>query len=58
MEWGIGGLKRKMEMIDEKVSVTKLKYTHLFIATIIFTNYLYKPLTINHNLQLVFMTIF
>jgi hypothetical protein len=25
---------------------TKLEYTHLFIATIIFTNYLYKPLKV------------
>jgi len=42
VEWGVGSLKRKWKWLMKKFDSTKPKYTHLFKATIILTNFLHR----------------
>jgi len=41
-EWGIGGLKSKWRRLMKHFDSTKEKYSHLFRATTLLINFLYK----------------
>jgi hypothetical protein len=44
VDWGIGGLKRKWRWLMKRFDSTKQKYTFLFRATALLTNFLHRHL--------------
>ena len=42
VEWGIGGLKRKFKRLMKRFDNTKEKFSHLFVAGCILTNFIHR----------------